>query len=86
VLHLHCAIQSQGQRKRVDVARLALAPRPALLFHHEPFAGLDTCSNGAVHDLLERHLEEGGSIVYTTHQDLELGAGRLHRLDLGGQR
>ncbi|MBW8896934.1 MAG: cytochrome c biogenesis heme-transporting ATPase CcmA, partial [Massilia sp.] len=33
-----------------------------------------------------QHLADGGSIVYTTHQDLELGARRLHRLDLNGGR
>jgi heme exporter protein A len=85
VLHLPCAILSQGQRKRVLLSRLALAPRPALLILDEPFSALDTGSIAALHTLLERHLGEGGSIVYTTHQDLALSAGRLHRLDLGGQ-
>jgi heme exporter protein A len=86
VLHLPCAILSQGQRKRVALSRLALAPRPALLVLDEPFAALDKDAIGALHALLERHLAEGGSIVYTTHQDLELGPRRLHRLDLGGTR
>jgi heme exporter protein A len=86
VLHLPCAILSQGQRKRVALARLAIAPRPALLILDEPFSALDGGSITALHTLLERHLEDGGSIVYTTHQDLELGARRLHRLDLNGGR
>ena len=85
-LHLPCAILSQGQRKRVALARLAIAPRPALLILDEPFAALDKDSIAALHALLEQHLIDGGSIVYTTHQDLELGARRLHRLDLGGNR
>ena len=85
-LHLPCAILSQGQRKRVLLSRLALAPRPALLILDEPFSALDAGSIATLRALLERHLGDGGSIVYTTHQDLELGAGRLHRLDLGGQR
>jgi heme exporter protein A len=86
VLHLPCAILSQGQRKRVALARLAIAPRPALLILDEPFSALDAGSIAALHALLERHLADGGSIVYTTHQDLELGARRLHRLDLNGGR
>ena len=60
-----------GQSGGIDDARRALA-----LF------GLEH----ALHGLLERHLAEGGSIVYTTHQDLALSAGRLHRLDLDGRR
>ena len=84
-LHLPCAILSQGQRKRVMLARLALAPRPALLILDEPFAALDSHSVATLRLLLERHLADGGSIVYTTHQDLELGP-RLHRLDLDGAR
>ena len=85
-LHLPCAILSQGQRKRVTLARLAIAPRPALLVLDEPFSALDAGSVAALHALLEQHLGAGGSIVYTTHQDLELGARRLHRLDLNGGR
>jgi heme exporter protein A len=85
-LHLPCAILSQGQRKRVMLARLALAPRPALLVLDEPFAALDGASIAALQALLERHLGDGGSIVYTTHQDLELGPRPLHRLDLDGAR
>jgi len=85
-LHLPCAILSQGQRKRVALARLAIAPRPPLLILDEPFSALDAGSIAALHVLLEQHLLDGGSIVYTTHQELELGARRLHRLDLNGGR
>jgi heme exporter protein A len=81
-LHLPCGLLSQGQRKRVLLARLALASRPRLLILDEPFSALDKASVAALQALLDAHLEGGGSVVYTTHQDLELGARRLHRLDL----
>jgi heme exporter protein A len=81
--YLPCAILSQGQRKRVALARLALAPRPRLLVLDEPFSALDKDSVAALHALLEAHLRDGGMIVYTTHQDLALDAATLHRLDLG---
>ena len=80
---LPCALLSQGQRKRVALARLALAPRPRLLVLDEPFSALDKDSVAALRALLDAHLAGGGSVVYTTHQDLALAAGRLHRLDLG---
>ena len=83
--HLPCAVLSQGQRKRVALARLALAPRPRLLVLDEPFAALDHAAIAALRALLEAHLEDGGIVVYTTHQDLELSAARLQRLDLGAQ-
>jgi heme exporter protein A len=81
-VQLPCAVLSQGQRKRVALARLALAPRPRLLVLDEPFSALDKDSVAALRALLEAHLGDGGIVVYTTHQDLELKASALHRLDL----
>lgn len=77
---------SQGQRKRVALARLCLETPQRLWILDEPFTALDT---DAVQDLcvaIDRHLARGGLAVYTTHQDIVLSAGRQLQLDLGQMR
>lgn len=73
---------SQGQRRRVALARLALAPLPPLLLLDEPFTALDQAAVQALVVTLEQHLEAGGMLVYTTHQPQPLRARRLEQLDL----
>ena len=73
---------SQGQRKRVALARLRLGMNQPLWILDEPFTALD---QGAVLDLcgtLNQHLAQGGMVIYTTHQDINLSAQRSLCLDL----
>ena len=87
VADLSASALSQGQRKRVGLARLAhweIAPTARLLILDEPFTALDATSVTTLSRLLEQHLAQGSMLVYTTHQDIALQAARLHRLDLGG--
>jgi heme exporter protein A len=73
---------SQGQRKRVALARLCL-PRPrALWVLDEPFSALDDATIATLHLRLQAHLSEGGLVVYTTHQPLALQARGLQTLTL----
>lgn len=83
VSRLPAARLSQGQRKRVALARLHLAHRPPLLVLDEPFNTLDQAASSALHAALNQHLAQGGVVVYTTHQPLALQAARLHVLELG---
>jgi heme exporter protein A len=73
---------SQGQRKRVALARLALKPAPKLAVLDEPFNALDQAFIHRLIDTLNQHLESGGMVVYTTHQPQSLKPSRLHQLDL----
>ncbi len=67
---------SQGQRRRVSLARLALPRLPQLWLLDEPFDALDQASSQALNALLDAHLQRGGSVVLTSHQPLQRsGAG-----------
>jgi heme exporter protein A len=58
---------SQGQRRRVALARLALAPEPGLWVLDEPFDSLDIAGTTTLHELLDGHRSRGGSVLLTSH-------------------
>jgi len=72
---------SQGQKRRVALARLFLAEAAKLWILDEPFTALDVRGVAVLSDLIGRHTARGGIVVLTTHQDVPL-PGRVARLDL----
>jgi heme exporter protein A len=64
---------SAGQKRRLGLARLALAPRPVWLLD-EPTVGLDTASQALLASLMNAHLATGGIIVASTHIDLPVAS------------
>ncbi|MEP7300344.1 MAG: cytochrome c biogenesis heme-transporting ATPase CcmA [Caldimonas sp.] len=65
---------SQGQRRRVALARLAVASTPETWLLDEPFDGLDAAGVATLNGVLVGHAERGGSIVLTSHLPLEIRA------------
>ncbi|HET7363603.1 MAG TPA: cytochrome c biogenesis heme-transporting ATPase CcmA [Burkholderiales bacterium] len=63
---------SQGQRRRAALARLLLSGGVPLWLLDEPFAALDAGAASYAVEVIGRHLEAGGSVVYTTHQQAAL--------------
>lgn len=73
---------SQGQKKRVALARLILS-RARLWVLDEPFTALDVEAVALLQGLIAEHVADGGLAVLTTHQDVPLTSGQVARLDLG---
>jgi heme exporter protein A len=64
-------VLSQGQKRRVALARLWLSTRPLWLLD-EPFASLDAVATNYLTQRLQAHLSRGGMVVVSTHQEIAL--------------
>lgn len=67
--HLPAGYLSAGQRRRLSMARLLVAPRPLWLLD-EPTSALDTDGQALVARLMGEHLAGGGLIMAATHGPL----------------
>lgn len=74
---------SQGQRKRVALARLALETKPGLWVLDEPYDALDAEGIDAVDALVLNHIERGGCALFTSHLPRQLDAAPVRVLNLG---
>lgn len=61
---------SQGQRRRSALARLCLDVSASLWILDEPFNALDRDATAWLAATIRMHLERGGMVVLTTHQDV----------------
>ena len=69
---------SAGQKRRLSLARLLLAPARLWLLD-EPTVGLDHAAIMQLGEVLAEHRAAGGLVVAATHTDLPLpGADHLH--------
>lgn len=78
---LPAKVLSQGQRRRVALARL-LVCSTVLWILDEPLTALDTTAVKLIQGLMEQHLENGGMIVMTTHQEIKITSVTTQRLQL----
>jgi len=72
---------SQGQRRRVGLARLALSRRRVWILD-EPVTALDASGAALLGELVAGHLERGGLAVASTHAPLALPPARVRTLSL----
>lgn len=74
-------VLSQGQKRRLALARLLLAREAPLWILDEPFTALDAAGVAVLRELIEAHLARSGIVVLTTHQEVTLPPS-VQRLDL----
>ena len=80
-LHLPTRMLSQGQKRRVALARLWLQNLPLWILD-EPFTALDTHATELLKQRIEAYAQDGGIVVLTSHTELSLNVPTFEQLRL----
>lgn len=75
---------SAGQQQRVALSRLWLT-RARLWILDEPFTAVDTAGVERLIQRMAQHTEQGGIVIFTTHQPITAASGRIRRIALSGE-
>ena len=79
---LPVATLSQGQKRRVALARLILSKSPLWILD-EPFTALDVAAVDDLQAVIAKHVETAqGIVILTTHQEVTLTSGQIRRINL----
>lgn len=77
--HLPVKVLSQGQRRRVALARLLIGDAHLWVLD-EPLTALDVWAVGLMQELIGEHLSNGGMAIFTTHQPLQVAGVQTRQL------
>ena len=83
-LNLPTRMLSQGQKRRVALARLWLQNLPLWILD-EPFTALDTHATALLKQKIEAFANDGGIVVMTTHQEVALNVPKFEQLRLDSE-
>jgi len=78
---LPAKVLSQGQRRRVALARL-LTSDASLWILDEPLTALDVGAVALIQELVAEHLARQGMVIFTTHQPLQVAGVEMRNLSL----
>ena len=83
-LNLPTRVLSQGQKRRVALARLWLQDLPLWILD-EPFTALDTHAAHLLKQRIEAFANDGGMVLMTTHQEVSMQVPQFQQLRLYAQ-
>lgn len=72
---------SAGQQRRVALARMWFSDCPLWILD-EPFTAIDKSGVKVIENLLIKHVQNGGLVILTTHQDLSIPTALYKKLIL----
>jgi heme exporter protein A len=84
IADLPVKLLSQGQKRRVALARLSFSEEKPLWILDEPFTALDAASVERLLRTVTKQLQRGGTVMFTTHQEVDLPGATMRTLELGG--
>jgi heme exporter protein A len=76
-----CRQLSAGQNQRIGIARVVLSDSPLWILD-EPVTSLDTAGIDLVTVAMQQHLQNGGLIIFTSHQTIDIATECLQVLSL----
>ena len=83
VQNLPTSVLSQGQKRRVALARLWLSTSPLWILD-EPFVSLDEAATRLLTQRLQAHVNTGGIVVAATHQAIDIVPASVQHMRLAG--
>ncbi len=73
---------SAGQKRRTGLTRL-LINQSHLWLLDEPFTSLDTDGKNIIEDLIVKHCQNGGIVIFATHQEMDIEGHSVRHIHLG---
>lgn len=73
---------SAGQKRRTGLTRL-LINKSHLWLLDEPFTSLDTGGKSIIENLIVQHCQNGGIVIFATHQEMDIEGHNVRHIHLG---